>query len=85
MGANGAHSAGWLGEELCCELVSSSAKWRLVILSFMIVRWSWPRFRFDQVMDLAWKVLIPRGLVQGALTSAWQFWASAYPMWVQAG
>lgn len=57
----------------------------LVILSFMIVRWSWPRFRFDQVMDLAWKVLIPWGLVQVALTSAWQFWASAYPMWVQAG
>ena len=29
----------------------------------MIVRWSWPRFRFDQLMSLAWKVMLPLGLV----------------------
>ena len=34
-----------------------------VILFFMMVRWSWPRFRFDQLMALAWKVLLPLGLV----------------------
>ena len=34
-----------------------------VILFFMIVRWSWPRFRFDQLMALAWKVMLPLGLV----------------------
>ena len=34
-----------------------------VILFFMLVRWSWPRFRFDQLMDLAWKVMLPLGLV----------------------
>jgi NADH-quinone oxidoreductase subunit H len=27
------------------------------------VRWSWPRFRFDQLMALAWKVMLPLGLV----------------------
>src|SRR5437762_3250825 len=26
-----------------------------VILFFMMIRWSWPRFRFDQLMSLAWK------------------------------
>ena len=40
-----------------------SAKVFLVILFFMMVRWSWPRFRFDQLMALAWKVLLPLGLV----------------------
>ncbi|HEX3726417.1 MAG TPA: complex I subunit 1 family protein, partial [Pirellulales bacterium] len=34
-----------------------------VILFFMMVRWSWPRFRFDQLMNLAWKVMLPLGLV----------------------
>jgi NADH-quinone oxidoreductase subunit H len=34
-----------------------------VILFFMLVRWSWPRFRFDQLMNLAWKVMLPLGLV----------------------
>ncbi|MEX0819961.1 MAG: NADH-quinone oxidoreductase subunit NuoH [Pirellulaceae bacterium] len=35
----------------------------LVILFFMLVRWSWPRFRFDQLMAFAWKVMLPLGLI----------------------
>jgi NADH-quinone oxidoreductase subunit H len=35
----------------------------LVIFGFMLVRWSWPRFRFDQLMNLAWKVMLPLGMV----------------------
>lgn len=35
----------------------------LVILFMMLVRWSWPRFRFDQLMALAWKGMLPLGLV----------------------
>lgn len=35
----------------------------LVVLFFMLVRWSWPRFRFDQLMTLAWKIMLPLGLV----------------------
>ena len=34
-----------------------------VVLFFMLVRWSWPRFRFDQLMTLAWKIMLPLGLV----------------------
>jgi NADH-quinone oxidoreductase subunit H len=34
-----------------------------VIVFFMLVRWSWPRFRFDQLMALAWKVMLPLGLL----------------------
>jgi NADH-quinone oxidoreductase subunit H len=39
-----------------------SAKIFGVILFFMLVRWSWPRFRFDQLMNLAWKVMLPLGI-----------------------
>jgi NADH-quinone oxidoreductase subunit H len=33
-----------------------------VILFFMLTRWSWPRFRFDQLMALAWKIMLPLGI-----------------------
>lgn len=34
----------------------------LVISMIMVIRWTIPRFRFDQLMGLAWKVLIPLSL-----------------------
>ena len=42
-----------------------------VILFFMLARWSWPRFRFDQLMDIGWKVMIPWGLVNFVIVAAW--------------
>jgi NADH-quinone oxidoreductase subunit H len=38
------------------------AKVLAVVFFFMIVRWSWPRFRFDQLMSMAWKVMLPLGM-----------------------
>jgi NADH-quinone oxidoreductase subunit H len=40
-----------------------------VILFFMLVRWSWPRFRFDQLMALAWKIMLPLGLINLVATA----------------
>ncbi len=39
-----------------------STKIVLLIGFFMVVRWTLPRFRFDQLMRLAWKGMIPLGL-----------------------
>jgi NADH-quinone oxidoreductase subunit H len=51
------------------RIVVLAAKIFSVILIFMIVRWSWPRFRFDQLMSLAWKVMVPLGLVNLIVTA----------------
>lgn len=34
----------------------------IFIGAYMVVRWSLPRFRFDQLMRLAWKSLVPMGM-----------------------
>jgi NADH-quinone oxidoreductase subunit H len=51
----------WL--QAILRIIVLGVKTLLVILFFMLVRWSWPRFRFDQLMSLAWKVMLPLGLV----------------------
>jgi NADH-quinone oxidoreductase subunit H len=38
-------------------------KMSLFILWYMLIRWTIPRFRYDQLMALAWKVLIPLAIV----------------------
>jgi NADH-quinone oxidoreductase subunit H len=44
---------------------------KVVALIFfqMLIRWSMPRFRYDQVMDLGWKILLPLSLANIALTA----------------
>jgi NADH-quinone oxidoreductase subunit H len=42
----------------------------MMILFIMWVRWTLPRFRYDQLMDLAWKALIPLALVNLMATAA---------------
>jgi len=45
------------------KLAVLCSKMFLFICFYMMVRWTLPRFRFDQLMGLAWKVLLPLALV----------------------
>ena len=66
------------------RLVVLLAKVLAVIVFFMIARWSWPRFRFDQLMALCWKVMMPLGMVNLVVVAVWlEFGASGMPGLVQ--
>jgi NADH-quinone oxidoreductase subunit H len=56
-----ANHVGWW--EAIARVVVLNVKMLLVILFFMWVRWTWPRFRYDQLMNIAWKVMIPLGVL----------------------
>jgi NADH-quinone oxidoreductase subunit H len=61
-------TVGWVG-----GLVQFGVFWvkvALFIAFFMVVRWTIPRFRYDQLMRLAWKGMIPLGVAMVVITAA---------------
>ncbi len=65
---------GWFGFEpgsiglALLQFVSFFIKIEIMVLFFIWVRWSVPRFRYDQLMNLGWKVLLPLAIANVAGT-----------------
>ncbi|HUR30449.1 MAG TPA: NADH-quinone oxidoreductase subunit NuoH [Saprospiraceae bacterium] len=53
------------------SVVIMFAKIFFFIFFFMWVRWTLPRFRYDQLMHLGWKILIPLSILNVLATGAW--------------
>jgi NADH-quinone oxidoreductase subunit H len=51
------------------QALSLFAKIAFFIFTFMWVRWTIPRFRYDQLMNLGWKTLIPLALINMIITA----------------
>lgn len=77
--ASSAYAGAW-----AVKLLVLLTKVLLTIVLIMLLRWTIPRFRFDQLMGLAWKVMIPLSLANTVLTMCvlqfdWNHW------WLPAG
>ncbi|MES1172441.1 MAG: NADH-quinone oxidoreductase subunit NuoH [Bacteroidota bacterium] len=79
---------GWNVPLVPPDAVAGSALWqglslgvmlaKVVVLSFVIIwiRWTLPRFRLDQLMNLCWKWLLPASFAAFVASAAWA-WATA--------
>ena len=68
----GGWSGPWLPESL--QFVWFFVKLFAMLFLFMWVRWTFPRLRYDQLMDLGWKVLLPVALLNVLATGAAIYW-----------
>ena len=70
--APGAASAGAQWLEAVLRVLVLSGKVLGMIVFFMVARWAWARFRYDQLMSLAWLVMLPLGMVNLAYVAVWE-------------
>jgi len=55
------------------SLVVLLAKVAFFLWVFVWVRWTLPRFRYDQLMDLGWKTMLPWALANASVTAVWLY------------
>jgi NADH-quinone oxidoreductase subunit H len=62
----------WLPDSL--KFLWFFAKLSLLIFFFIWVRWTFPRLRYDQLMNLGWKILLPLSLANVVVTAFAVWW-----------
>jgi NADH-quinone oxidoreductase subunit H len=58
-------------------IILSTVFWiKVIILCWfqLAIRWTFPRFRYDQIQTLGWKMLLPAGLLNVFVTGALVLW-----------
>jgi NADH-quinone oxidoreductase subunit H len=65
----GGWHAPWPGRPLLHPVLWFVVKLYVLIFVFMWVRWTYPRFRIDQLLNFSWKFLIPLALVNLVVTA----------------
>ena len=58
-GVFGIAGTSWL---VVLQVFAFIVKTLLVIWVQMLIRWTFPRFRYDQIMRLGWKMMLPLAL-----------------------
>ncbi len=68
---NAGSPAGWFAGLLlgAAKVAVFAAKAFLIVLVMIWIRWTLPRFRFDQLMRLAWRGLVPLALANLVVTA----------------
>jgi NADH-quinone oxidoreductase subunit H len=56
-----------------------------IILVFIWIRGTVPRLRMDQLMNLAWKFMIPMALINLVGAAAWHFFTPGLTRWIVSG
>lgn len=60
------------------HFLSYTLKFAVFLWIFIHVRWTLPRFRYDQLMALGWKTMLPWALVNAMLTATVIFIAASF-------